>query len=139
MKTLMLNIVSAEAAIFSGEVRRVFASGAVGGLGVEPGHSPLLTALKPGEVSTVLANGEEKIFYVNGGLLEIQPFFVTVLADVAIRADHIDEAAALEAKERAEKTLSDQGSNIDFVRANVELAEALAQIRMIQRLKKQLK
>lgn len=137
--TLRLDIVSAEQEIFSGEAEMVFFTGDLGELGIAPGHAPLLTFLRPGNIRAVLPNKEEEMFYVSGGMLEIQPFIVTVLADTASRATDLDEAAALEAKERAEKLLSDKNNQIDFARATAELAEALAQIRTIQKLKKRIK
>lgn len=137
--TLRLDIVSAEREIFSGEAEMIFVTGALGELGIAPGHAPLLTSLKPGNVRAILPNKEEEIFYVSSGMLEVQPFVVTVLADTVVRAHDIDEKAALEAKERAEKMLSEKISQIDFAKATAELAEAIAQIRAIQRLKKRLK
>ena len=138
--TLRLDIVSAEEAIFSGEVEMVFATGIMGELGIAPGHSPLVTALKPGNIRVITADTKkEEIFYVKGGLLEVQPFIVTVLADTVVRADDIDEAAALEAKARAEQALASKSSEIDFAKATAELAEAIAQIRAVQKMKKKLK
>jgi len=137
--TLRLDIVSAEKEIFSGEAEMVFVTGALGELGIAPGHAPLLTSLKPGNIRAILPNKEEEIFYVSSGMLEVQPFIVTVLADTVVRAHDIDEKAALEAKERAEKMLTEKISQIDFAKATAELAEAIAQIRAIQRLKKHLK
>ncbi len=136
--TLRLDIVSAEKAIFSGEVAMVFATGELGELGISPGHTPLITSLKPGDIRAVLENQEEEVFYVKGGMLEVQPTIVTVLADTIVRAKDIDEAAALEAKIKAEQILSEKGSEVDFARASSELAEAIAQIRAVQKLKKQL-
>lgn len=135
--TLRLDIVSAEKQIFSGEVTMVFVTGEMGELGIAPGHSQLLTTLKPGSIRTILPNQEEEIFYVSGGMLEVQPYIVSVLADTAMRAGDIDEAAALEAKEQAEKALAGKKSTIDVGKATAELAEITAQIRAIQRLKKQ--
>jgi F-type H+-transporting ATPase subunit epsilon len=137
--TLRLDIVSAEKAIFSGEVEMVFATGLLGELGIAPGHAPLLTALKPGNIKALLANKEEEVFYVSSGMLEVQPFCVTVLADTALRADDIDEAAALAAKEKAEQTIANKSAEIDYARATSELAEAIAQIRAIQALRKRSK
>jgi F-type H+-transporting ATPase subunit epsilon len=137
--TLRLDIVSAEKQIFSGEVEMVFVTGEMGELGVAPGHSQLLTTLRPGYVRTILPNKEEEVFYISGGMLEVQPYIVSVLADTAMRADDIDEAAALAAKEQAEKSLAGKMSAIDIARATVELAEAVAQIRAIQHLKKRAK
>lgn len=137
--TLRLDIVSAEKAIFSGEAAMVFVTGELGELGVAPGHAPLLTSIKPGNIRALFSNNEEEIFYVSGGMLEVQPFIVTVLADTVVRAHDIDEASALEAKERAEKILAEKSSEIDMAKATAELAEAVAQIRTIQRMKKRLK
>lgn len=137
--TLRLDIVSAEHEIFKGEVEMVFATGEMGELGIAPGHTALVTSLKPGDIRAILPNKQEEIFYVKGGMLEVQPYVVTVLADTVVRAHDIDEAAALEAKERAENMLREKTSEVDFAKASVELAEAVAQIRAAQKLKKQLK
>lgn len=134
--TFHLDIVSAEGPIFSGLVEKISATGKMGELGIYPGHTPLLTSLKPGFVRTVKQNGEEEVFYVSGGILEVQPALVTVLADTALRADHIDEAAAMEAKERAEKRLAEKTTEFEYGQAMGELAEAAAQIRAIQELRK---
>lgn len=134
--TLRLDIVSAEKEIFSGEVEMVFATGELGELGIAPGHTQLLTTLRPGELRALLANKEEMVFFIDGGLLEVQPYVVTVLANTAIRAENLDEVAATEAKERAEKILSGKIAAIDFAKATTQLSEAIAQIRAIQRLKK---
>jgi F-type H+-transporting ATPase subunit epsilon len=136
---LRLDIVSAEQAIFSGEVEMVFATGEMGELGIAPGHTPLITALKAGNIRALLPSKEEEIFYVKGGLLEVQPFVVTVLADTVMRARDIDEAQALSAKEEAEKILTEKLTEVDFAKANAELAEAIAQIQAVQKLKKRLK
>lgn len=136
--TLRLDIVSAEHLIFSGAAEMVFVTGEMGELGIAPGHAPLLTPIKPGNIRVLLADKKEEIFYVNGGMLEVQPFIVTVLSDTAIRAQDIDEAAALAAKERAESILKSKSSEVDFAKASTELAEAIAQIRAAQKLKKQL-
>ena len=137
--TLRLDIVSAEKEIFSGQSSMVFVTGEMGELGIAPGHAPLITSLKPGNVRVLLENGEEDIFYFNGGMLEVQPFVVTILADTAVRARDIDEAAAIEAKERAEKMLANKLTEMDFAKATAELAEAIAQIRAVQKLRKMLK
>ncbi len=134
---MRLDIVSAERAIFSGEVEMVFVSGALGELGIAPGHAPLLTTLKPGNVRALLPNKIEEVFYVSSGMLEVQKFIVTVLADTALRAADIDEAAAVAAKEKAEHELANKTSNIDFARASAELAEALARLRAIKALKRE--
>ena len=134
--TIHVDIVSAEAEIFSGEAEMVFAPAVEGEVGVAPRHTPLLTFLKPGEVRVRHPGGEEEAFYVSGGMLEIQPHVVTVLSDTAMRAHDLDEAAALEAKERAERMLSDRQADIDEAKARAELAQAAAQLQAIQRLRK---
>jgi F-type H+-transporting ATPase subunit epsilon len=134
--TLRLDIVSAEKEIFSGDVVMIFVTGEMGELGIAPGHSQLLTILKPGYVRAIMPNQQEEVFYISGGMLEVQPYIASVLADTAIRADDIDEAAAIAAKEQAEKTLAGKKSAMDVARATVELAEIAAQIRAIQHLKK---
>jgi F-type H+-transporting ATPase subunit epsilon len=137
--TLRLDIVSAEREIFSGQAAMVFLTGEMGELGIVPGHAPLVTSLKPGNIRALLPNDEEEVFYFNGGMVEIQPFIVTVLADTVVRARDIDEAAAIQAKERAEQLLTKKLTEVDFARATAELAEAIAQIRAIQQLKKRMK
>jgi F-type H+-transporting ATPase subunit epsilon len=137
--TLRLDIVSAEKQIFSGEVEMVFVTGEMGELGIAPGHSQLLTVMRPGYVRALLPNKEEEIFYVSGGMLEVQPYIVSALADTAIRADDIDEASAIAAKEQAERILAGKVSKIDMAKATIELAEVSAQIRAVQRLKKRAK
>src|SRR3990167_11152275 len=137
---LRLDIVSAEKQIFSGDVEMVFVTGDLGELGIAPGHSQLLTTLKPGLVRAILFNKkEEEVFYISGGMLEVQPYIVSVLADEAVRADDLDEAAALTAKEQAEKAMAGKVSAMDLAKATAELAEITAQIRAIQRLKKRAK
>jgi F-type H+-transporting ATPase subunit epsilon len=137
--TMHLDIVSAEKAIFSGPVEMVVATGELGELGVVAGHAPLLTVLKPGEIRVTQMGGSEDIFYVSGGILEVQPNCVSVLADTVERADSLDEAVALEAKARAEESMADKNSEIDYSLASMELARAIAQIRAIQKVRKQLK
>ena len=137
--TTHLDIVSAEKEIFSGIVEMVVASGELGEIGVTPGHAPLLTVLKPGEIRVTLAGGEEEIYYVSGGMLEVQPYYVTVLADAVERADHLDEAAALAAKARAEEAIANKGADLDYSMAATELARAVAQIRALQKARKKLK
>jgi len=132
------DIVSAEQAIFSGLVELLVAPGSLGDLGVGPGHAPLLTALKPGPVRIKLQGGEEQIFYVSGGFLEVQSSTITVLADTAVRADDVDEAAAIEAQKVAETALSNQAGEFDYGRAAAQLAEAAAQLRTIQALRKKM-
>ena len=137
--TLHVDIVSAEAEIFSGTVTMVFAPAEMGEVGIAPRHAPMLTKLKPGEVRVQTQQGEELSFFVSGGLLEVQPHVVTVLADTAIRAHDLDEAAALEAKERAEQMLSDKQADIDYARAQAELVESMAQLAAIRKLREKSK
>ena len=134
--TIHLDIVSAEAEIFSGAAEMVFAPGVMGELGISPRHSPLITRLKPGEVRAKLPDGTEEFFYVSGGILEVQPFVVTVLSDTALRARDVDEAAALAAKEHAEKAMGDRKTDMDLAKARAEMAEAMAQLQAIERLRK---
>ncbi len=134
--TLHLDIVSAEAEIFSGQAEMVFAPASQGEVGILPRHTPLLTTLRPGEVRVKIPDAEEQVFYVSGGILEIQPHVVTILSDTALRAHDVDEAAALEAKQRAEQAMRDRKSDIDYAQAQAELAEAVAQLQTIQRLRK---
>lgn len=136
--TVHCDIVSAEREIFSGLVKMIVATGSLGDLGVTYGHAPLLTGLEPGPVRIVKDSGEEEIYYVSGGYLEVQPYHVTVLADTALRAGDMDEAAALEAKEAAQKQLTNQSGEIDYSRAAIELAEAAAQLRTLQSIRKRL-
>jgi F-type H+-transporting ATPase subunit epsilon len=131
-----VHIVSAEGELFSGAAAAVFAAGSQGDLGIYPRHAPLLTLLKPGELRVQLPNGGEEHFFVGGGALEVQPSRVTVLADTALRARDIDEAAALAAKQRAEEALRDRAGHISIAEAQAELARAAAQLKLIQRLRK---
>ena len=130
-----VDIVSAEGDIYSGEADWVFAPGKLGELGIAPRHAPLLTELKPGEVRVETTDGEEMFFYVTGGVLEVQPHLVTVLADSAVRGDDLDEAAALEARERAREMLAGRRDEIDIAQAQAELVEAEARYRAAQKLK----
>jgi F-type H+-transporting ATPase subunit epsilon len=134
--TFQLDIVSAEQALFSGPVQRISVSGELGDLGIEPGHTPLLSPLKPGHVILQHAAGEQEQFYVSGGLLEVQAETVTILADTCLRGDELDQSAAEAAKEAAQQKLSDSSSNADYSQALAELAQAAAQLRMIQSLRK---
>ena len=136
--TVHCDIVSAEEAIFSGLVEIVVATGESGELGILPHHTPLLTALVPGPIRVKKQNGEEEIFQISGGFLEVQPDSVTVLADTALRADNIDEAAALEAKKHAEQALENQSGDFDYSRAAAQLAEAAAQIRTMQQIRQKM-
>lgn len=135
MKTMKVDIVSAETEIFSGQVSRLVVSGLLGELGIYPGHTQLVTALKPGPVRLVKPDDEDEILYISGGILEVQPTLITLLADTAIRATDLDEMAALEAKQRAEQALSDKQADIDYAKATVELAQAVAQLQAIAKLK----
>lgn len=135
---MQIEIVSAEVEIFSGEATHIIAVGLLGELGIYPGHTQLLTALKPGSVRIVKPEGEDEILYISGGILEVQPQMVSILADTAIRATDLDELAALEAKEHAEKILNDKQSDIDYAKATAELAQAVAQLQVISKLKKKL-
>lgn len=129
---MQLDIVSAEAAIFSGEVKLLVATGSAGELGIYPGHTALLTALKPGQIRAILPDDSEEVFYMSGGMLEVQPNCVTVLADTAQRAADIDQAAALAAKEDAERRITEQKSGKEYSQALANLAEAAAQLRAIE-------
>lgn len=134
--TINVDIVSAEGQIFSGEAAMVFVPATQGEIGVAPRHAPLLTLLKAGEVRVKLPAGDEQSFYVGGGALEIQPTRVTVLADTAMRAHDLDEAQAMKARQQAEEALSDRNSTIDIAEAQAELARAVVQLRMIEKLRK---
>lgn len=136
--TMHLDIVSAEESIFSGTVEFIAARAAGGEVGILPRHSPMLVQLQPGEVRVKGQGGEEQYFYVGGGMLEVQPHVVTILADTAVRAKDIDEAAALEAKKRAEEALKDKSADIDYAKAQAELAAAAAQLRALQAMRKNL-
>jgi F-type H+-transporting ATPase subunit epsilon len=140
MGSIHVDIVSAEGEIYSGDAGMVFAPAKLGDVGIAPRHAPLLTELRPGTVRVQPAEGGDELsFYVSGGMLEVQPHLVTVLADTALRAHDIDEAAALEAKRRAEDALRNRETLIDYARAQAELAEAIAQLRAIDQLRKKLK
>lgn len=139
MPSIHVDIVSAEGEIFSGSVAMVFAPALLGEIGIAPRHAPLLTILKPGEVRLQTVDGEELFFFVSGGAIEVQPHMVTVLADTAMRAKDLDEAAALEARQRAEDALEQREGEIDLAAAQGELAAAMAQLKTIQKLRKQAK
>jgi len=139
MTLINLDIVSAEIEIYSGKAQMIIAEGILGELGIVYGHSPLLTQLKPGAVMIRKENNEEEFIYVNGGLLEVQPHAVTVLSDTAIRAEDLDESAALAAKERAEQMLKQRHADFDYTLASAELIQALAQLKTIRDLRKKLK
>jgi len=134
--TINIDIVSAEGEIFSGAAAMVFVPATQGELGIAPRHAPLLTMLKPGEVRVELVDGSEQSFYVDGGALEIQPKRVTVLADTAIRAHDLDEAKAVEAKRRAEDMLANHSDRVTLAEAQAELLRAVAQIKLLERIRK---
>ena len=136
MATIHVDIVSAEGEIFSGEASMVFAPAVMGEIGIAPRHAPLLTTLKPGEVRVQTPGGEEQFFYVSGGAIEIQPHVVTVLADTALRAKDLDEAAALQAKQRAEEALKNRTDAVDAAELQAELARLAVQVKMIEKLRK---
>lgn len=131
--TVLCSIVSAEKEIFSGQVEMVIATGTIGELGILPGHTPLLSGVKPGPVRLILEGGEEEIFFASGGYIEVQPTSITILADTAVRADDIDEAAAVSAQQKAEQELQDQKSDLDFARVSSDLQEQAAMLRTIRK------
>ncbi len=139
MSTIRCDIVSAEEEIFHGDVVMVVATGEMGELGIVPRHAPLITRLKPGKVVLTLANGDKLDIVVSGGILEVQPQVVTVLADTAIRAQDIDEAKALAAKEEAERIIAGKGDAMSLEEAQTQLAMSLAQMQALERLRKNLK
>lgn len=136
--TVHCDIVSAESEIFSGLIEMLVAAGSEGDVGISYGHAPLLTALKPGPVRIIKQGGEEEIYYLSGGFLEVQPSVVTVLADTALRAGDMDEAAAMEAKKQAEQAIANQSGDFDYGLAQAQLAEAAAQLRTLQAIRKKL-
>lgn len=138
MLSVHCDIVSAEENLFSGLVQMVVAAGEMGDLGIIRGHAPLLTALKPGPIRVIKQDGNEEVIYVSGGYLEVQPNGISVLADTAVRAGDLDEAAALEAQKHAQQALENQNSDFDTSRAMTQLAEAAAQLRTIQQIRKKL-
>ena len=133
--TLHVDIVSAEEEIFSGTATMVFAPAEMGEVGITPRHAPLLTRLRPGEVRVQAQDGSEKAFFVSGGMLEVQPHVVTVLSDTAVRAADLDEAAAKKAKARAEQAMAGGKPDFEYARAQAEVAVAVAQLRMIEKLR----
>ena len=136
--TVHVDVVSAEESIFSGLVEMAVVPGAMGELGIYPRHAPLLTRIKPGSVRLKLPNQSEfMLIYVSGGMLEVQPSVVTILADTAIRGADLDEARSLEAKHAAEEAMKNRASDIDYAKAQAELSEALAQLQAIQKMRKQ--
>lgn len=136
--TTHCDIVSAEEKIFSGLVEMVVAVGVVGDLGILPGHTPLLTQLKPGPIRVKRQGGEEEIYYCSGGILEVQPQFVTILADTVVRADNLDLAAAEEARKQAEHALANQKGEVDYANAAAQLAEAAARLRTLDAIRKKM-
>jgi len=137
--TIRCDIVSAEQEIFHGTAEMVIATGEMGELGIAPRHAPLITRLKPGQIRVILPGGEEQFFYVSGGILEVQPQVVTILTDTAIRAADLDEAAAKKAKEEAERVLANRSEAMEVAEAQARLAEAMAQLQALERLRKNLK
>lgn len=138
-KTIRCDIVSAHGEVFSGEASMVFATGVSGELGISPRHAPLITQLKPGPVRVQQPNGEEAFFFASGGILEVQPHEVTVLTDTATRGEDLDEAAAQAAKAEAERELADRTGDMEVAEAQARLLEAVAQLRAVKRLRKDLK
>ena len=135
--TMQVDIVSAEAEIFSGEATMLIASAELGEVGIAPGHTPLITRIRPGEIRVQQPDdGEELDIYVSGGILEVQPSVVTILADTVMRADEIDEAAAQKAKEEAEAALAGKAGDIDFSSVQQQLAEASAQLQLVKKLRR---
>jgi F-type H+-transporting ATPase subunit epsilon len=134
--TVQVDVVSAEASIFSGQAKFVALPGEAGELGILPRHTPLITRIRPGAVRIELADGSEELVFVAGGILEVQPGAVTVLADTAVRAHDLDEAAAQEAKQRAEALMENRQGDFEYATASAELAEAMAQLQTIQRLRR---
>ena len=136
MATMYCEIVSAEKSLFSGDIKKLTAVGTIGGLGIHPGHTPLLTGIRPGPVTLTMENDEEEVFFASGGFIEIQGGYVTILADTALLAEDIDEAQAKEAEEAAERASSDMAAGVDFSVITAQLAEARAQQRTIDELRK---
>ena len=139
MTTIRCDIVSAQEEIFSGEASMVVATGVLGELGITPRHTPLITQLKPGPVRVQTPDGEEQFFFVGGGILEVQPHVITVLADTAVRADDMDKAAAERARDEAERELADRTGEMEVAEAQAKLAEAIAQLQALESLRKKVK
>ena len=139
MSIMHLDIVSAEEEIFSGNVKNIIAAAMMGEVGIFPKHTPMITPLKSGEVKIITDQDEEKLFFISGGVLEVQPNIVTVLADTAIRGEDLDEAKAAESKKRAEEALADKSDKIDAAKALAELAQAAAQLKMIETIRRKSK
>ena len=135
MATLQCNVVSAKETIYSGEISMLIATGVEGEVGILPGHIPFITLLKPGTMQIKTSNGNDEMVYISGGVLEVQPHLVTVLADAAVRANDLDEAKILEARRHAEQTLQNQKADIDTSAALAALAESLAQLQTLQKFK----
>jgi F-type H+-transporting ATPase subunit epsilon len=135
--TVRLEIVSLEAQIFSGLAEMVVVTGIMGELGILPGHMPLLTAIKPGQIRIILQGGVQDVYYVSGGILEVQPTVITILADTVTRAADLDEAAAITARENAERLLSNKKSNVDFTNALAQISQAAAKLRTIKMSRKE--
>lgn len=135
MATLQCNVVSAKETIYSGEISMLIATGVEGEVGILPGHIPFITLLKPGTMQIKTSNGNDEMVYVSGGVLEVQPHLVTVLADTAVRANDLDEAKILEARRHAEQNLQNQKADIDTSAALAALAESLAQLQTLQKFK----
>ncbi|MDP1640399.1 MAG: F0F1 ATP synthase subunit epsilon [Hyphomicrobium sp.] len=139
MSTIRVEVVSAEAEIFKGEAKLVVVSGEMGDLGIAPRHAPLITRIKPGQVRIIKPDDEELFLYVSGGILEVQPTVVTILADSAVRAADLDEAKARQTKEDAEKAILNRTDAIEVAEAQAQLAQSLAQLQALERLRKTLK
>ena len=138
LSSVQCDIVSADEALFSGTVSMVIATGSLGEMGITPGHTPLLSDLNPGPVRLVMNDGEEEIYYLSGGYIEVQPTSISILADSAVRAADIDEASAAAAVKSAEQRIVNQSSDVDFSKAAAMLAEATAQLRTVKALRKKL-
>ncbi len=138
-KTIRCDIVSAHEEIYSGDAAMIFATGTVGELGISPRHAPLITQLKPGPVRVQQPDGEEVFIFVGGGILEVQPHIVTVLADTAVRANDLDEAAAVRARDEAERELQDRTGEMEVAEAQAKLAEAIAQLQALEQLRRKVK
>lgn len=138
-RTVQCDIVSAEEELFSGRVEMVVAHGHMGDLGILPGHTPLISTIKPGPVRVIKQGGGEEVYYISGGFIEVQPYTVKVLADTAIRAADLDEAEALKAKKAAEQALVNQSADFDYAAAAIRLAEAVAQLRTISELRNKIR
>jgi len=136
MSTMRVEVVSAEQEIFSGEATMLIATAEAGELGIYPQHTPMLSRLKAGDVRLKIEGGEEQVIYISGGIIEVTPKIVTVLSDTAMRADDIDEAQALKAKEKAEQALKDTKADMNYAKAKAELAQAAAQLSALKKLKK---